>query len=213
MPVYGKGRTNRKNLTQTMVDRGWIERVAGKRVVRRTKLYDIEKTKLKTIERRSGFEIRSFIQKRLKAGGFSKKNPFVVWDWGAGRATAARKIARLFKGNVAVYGTSDLAYQSWAKVKNVKLIHATAEDSLRYFKPESVDLIYSHQALHVLGGGLQSYGEQLLTKLRLGGKLVIVPFNPRRIPTNFQEFTVNGKIFKGETISGKLPAIVVTRVK
>ncbi len=80
-----------------------------------------------------------------------------------------------FGENVAVYGYSDCSYKEWRNNRWVKFVHAPTEDSLRYFKDNSLDMVFSHLGLVHLEKKLPAYLEGLAKKLKVGGRIIIYP--------------------------------------
>jgi trans-aconitate methyltransferase len=189
MPVFGKGhhRLAKVELAELME----INRVNGKRVRTPTRRkWHLTRSKLTVIEKKFGFSLRDELthQMELEQKRNGSKAPAVL-DWGCGMGTAAIELARSFeKTLINVYGCSDLSYSSWQGTKQVKFIHATKEDALRYFKPQSLNLIYSHFGLCHLKDGLRPYLQQWLPKLKVGGKLVtnLDPSQHGLLPTELE---------------------------
>lgn len=121
-----------------------------------------------------------FISQRF----LEKRKPVVVLDWGCGTGLAASEIAKKYEGKARVYGFSKDSYKEWGGIQNVKLIHATAEDLLRYLKDNSVDLIYSYigMAHYPIAAfdpeALPNYLEKLGRKVSSGGKIVLTIGDP-----------------------------------
>jgi SAM-dependent methyltransferase len=169
MPVFGKGRSKKSNAGKSLKDLHVVERRWGscKRSYRREDKWVNVSTGLAEIEKVLDFPLGDEIKKIAASKGRA-----VVLDWGCGTGKAGTEIAQRFGGKVSVYGCSDVAYKEWAKNEKVKFVQATEQDSLRYFKDGSFDLIYSHFGLIHVGSGFGQYLESILPKLSVGGKLV-----------------------------------------
>lgn len=166
MPVYKKGK--RKVVEQRKIIREKQKRnkQQSKRVLIDDPGWAIRRTPLKHIERRLKFPISNYVRDICKRAG----NPIVI-DWGCGEGVAINEIARKFP-KAGCYGFSDVSYKNWNKVKKVKFIHATANDFFRYFKNESVDLVYSFLGLDFIEIRFKKYIENIVPKLKVGGKIV-----------------------------------------
>lgn len=175
MPVFGKGRKNRERVQ--FIGKETVRAESGKRAYLKKAFYAFTKTSAFSIKNQFSplFEKNGFIMERF----MGKRKPVVVLDWGCGKARAIEKIASQYKGTINAYGFSKDSYGQWSKIKNVKLIHATKEDLLRYLKNDSVDVIYSWLGLDYLfplekkpafQEGTQ-YIKKLLQKVSKGGKI------------------------------------------
>ncbi len=207
MPVFGKGRTGRKGITQKLPNRKQILRKGKKRSLQKGPNWKHLTTTLSQIKEASGFDLLKEISSRVKTG----KSVF-VFDWGCGDGTAATQIAKRFGDKVEVIGCSDIAFKEWIGNDKVRFIHETKEGTLRYIKNNSMDFIFSHQGLYHLSTNMQDYVNKLVLKLRPKGKLLIspvyVPFcKQEKLPKN-SEFE-----FKLGFIQGKESAAVITRLK
>jgi len=173
MPVYGKGRGCRAKKNMKMIDHALI--AGAKRRFRPEKhFWPYEETSLKCVERNFGFSLTGEIARRCG----NAKSQVTVLDWGCGKGTAATELAQFGGKNVKVYGCSDVSYEEWLKNDKVKFIHETAEDTLRYFKDGSLDIIYSYYGLWHLEKSPVPYIGRLAQKLKKGGKIIIWPAPP-----------------------------------
>lgn len=180
MSIYGKGRTKRNSAHQRPKPLMRIRRLGKKRTFERIDEWKNISTPLRKIEESLGFNISGEISQRTRQA----TTPVVVLDWGCGAGNAAEAIAAKFGKKVSVYGCSDTSYKEWHAIKTVKLVQATKEDALRYFKKGTMDFIYSHLGLSHTDLASENYLEKLLLKLRLGGKLV-TDINRNDFPTYY----------------------------
>ena len=177
MPVFGKGRTERER--ERFLEKK-VYRQVGKQRYRKRKKWNLEGTSFNWVAEIGFPRIfssllgeRNFIEMRFR----EKSRPLVVIDWGCGNGRAIKELAEKYKGKVYAYGYSGDSYTEWGGNQNVKFIHATKEDLLRYVKDSSVDLIYSHLGLDYLFGKRLSaktqeaidYIAKLVPKLSKGG--------------------------------------------
>ncbi len=131
---------------------------------------------IKPIEKLLDFPIMDHIGKLCKT-----TSPVVV-DWGCGKAISTEEIARA-NPNARVYGFSKESYLHWnllfmggktkkgSASKNLKLIHAEANDFFRYFKNSSIDFMFSRLGLVHLKN-LPLYLERVVPKLKVGGMII-----------------------------------------
>lgn len=89
------------------------------------------------------FGQHDFIKRRFIEIG----RPVVILDWGCGKGTAIEQFAKMYGQQIKAFGYSKDSYADWKNVQNAKIVHATKEDLLRYFKDRSIDFIYSYSAL------------------------------------------------------------------
>lgn len=170
MPVFGRGYIGRKRYEfETR-----LTRLNRKRIFQKRKTYGFESTPLALVEDRLRFNISNFIEDT----SMELKRPIVVLDWGCGKGAALRGLARKFNDKVRLYGFSADSYKEWGPENSANLqiafIQETAENSHRYFKPNSVDLIFSR--LGLVKVKYEKYFFQLLaqlsSKLSTNGMLV-----------------------------------------
>ncbi len=177
MPVFGKGRKTRER--KEFVERQVQRAPFGKRTYGRRDRYIWDRASARMV--RGNFPLifgrKDFILQRFSETG----KPVVVLDWGCGRGNAIERFSKEYGRIVNAYGFSKDSYKKWLKIKGAKIIHATAEDLLRYLKNSSIDLIYSRTGLMYLISfskkdplsiqrGIQ-YIEKLIQKLSSGGKI------------------------------------------
>lgn len=167
MPVYGKNPPRKKKPGRILESNIRVMKLRGKRFYFKDFKWPNENTKLAEVEKNLMFGLRRDIAKRIKSG--QKPN---VLEWGCGTGRAIGWLGRRYNGRINAYGYSDMVYKGWQNKKYVKFIHATKEDLLRYFKNNSIDVIYSHLGLRYLDTELPSYIRTLLPKLRVGGILL-----------------------------------------
>lgn len=121
---------------------------------------------LQTVVKILDFNIENFLLQRA----VEQNKPVVALDWGCGTGRAAEKLGSQIGTRGVVYGCGDDSFQSWRRRKNCKLFQATQEDSLRYVKNGSLDLLYScYGMIHVED---PQYALQWIPKLKIGGKIV-----------------------------------------
>jgi ubiquinone/menaquinone biosynthesis C-methylase UbiE len=170
MPVYRKGR---KVTAEKVLIRPDFNR---KRMSERRWLWAFEQGSLRDMENALRFPIKKHVKQLAK-----KTNPVVV-DWGCGWGNAAAELAAA-EPKAKVYGFSRDSYGNWNTIingnknegkeplQNVKFIHAVANDFFRYFKNNSIDLIYSRLGIkHVLIQG--EYIKRMIPKLKIGGIII-----------------------------------------
>jgi ubiquinone/menaquinone biosynthesis C-methylase UbiE len=122
-----------------------------------------------------------------------RKNPSpVIVDWGCGTAKAIEEIA-LLEPKIKAYGFSNVFYESWEKLNKTKLIYADGDQFNRYFKKNSVDLIFSHYGLFHQNQHLQNYLTKVLPSLKKGG--ILIANAPEKMNFEFKK-----KIIIGENI-------------
>lgn len=213
MPVFGKGRsTGSKNQRQERRAEK-LKPQLGKEIrrlipgfpreIRKRQIYGFDRTPFNEVRKmydnvfgpRGNLTAKNdFITRRYQEGG----RPIVVLDWGCGAGTTIRELAREYGDKVHAYGFSKDSYNEWEHIDNAKLIQATMEDLPRYFKNDSVDLIYSKLGLdHVLGSktSVDRVLTPLLAKLSPGGKLVFdVDWNPGLIEKIKTRFSTESRI-------------------
>lgn len=119
----------------------------GRKYVKRRK-WNYETSALVDVEDTLKFRISKFISKKLR----EKKSPYgvskvVVVDWGCGNGTALQDLQRKFGDSVSLFGISVDSYAEWKEPGAITFLQRNAKNSWRYFKPGSVDLMYSHFGL------------------------------------------------------------------
>lgn len=135
-----------------------------------------ENSSLRAIEWDLSFRITEHVAE------LAKKSTTVVVDWGCGKGAAiAELVAQIPKSRG--YGFSGDSFREWneilngnkaKKIKpatNVTFIHADANDFFRYFRNNSIDVLYSHLGLEHLDNQLE-YLKRLISKLKKGGIIV-----------------------------------------
>ena len=142
--LLGKGRKGRER--KTLLEKEIIRPGEEKRKYRKRGWYIRTRSSSKRL--RSYFPLlfkgKDFIQER-----FDKKGePVIVLDWGCGRGNTITGFAKEYDSKIKAYGFSKDSYKEWQKIDNVKLIHSTDMNLLRYLKNNSVDLIYSRFGLY-----------------------------------------------------------------
>lgn len=206
MPIYGKGRTTRARKSYP-VDIMLITRgQGGKRRLVGTCGWDVHRSTIAEIEKTSGYPIRKELWKKFNKTG----KPLSVLDWGCGNGRAATELAKEFGSALRVYGCGDEFYKEWVQNSSVHFIHETAYDSLRYFKNNSLDLVYSHYALHYLREALPEYINKLAPKLKKGGKIIIAGERYEKFPFKTKKFRVGNNVFKAkETIRTRVQRLSI----
>ncbi|MDO8427619.1 MAG: class I SAM-dependent methyltransferase [Candidatus Diapherotrites archaeon] len=167
MPVFGKGRTQRKGPTIRKDHNEIARKLKKERTVRETKkgiIWEFSHGSLSDVIKHLNYPIQEHIEHLLKR----RKNPVIV-DWGCGAGTAITTLAQQFP-KARCYGFGDQRHPEWKTNEHAKLIWAPAEDFRRYFKDNSIDFMYSHLGLTHLHNPVYVIG--LLKKLRTGGTLV-----------------------------------------
>jgi SAM-dependent methyltransferase len=199
--TYGKGRNKGKrkeNAKKSMVDFGEFNR-ALKRYVSKGLSWPIERSTIEYVEEQLSFPLRKKIKEKLK----SKKEINVV-DLGCGRGVAIDGIAKI-KG-VNAYGFSKNAYKEWVDNNRVKFIHSDDRFFSKYFKKNSVDVIYSHLGFIYFGGLTRSIGENyieilkpILPSLKKGGIFVADITPERGRNRNKQQIEIEDSVFEVQT--------------
>lgn len=166
MPVYFKGWKPREEIREgTPIIRKGKKRVYGK--IGETGYWGAIDRKIKVIEASVSYPIMKMVQRMIRDG----EKPVIV-DWGCGKGTAISELARK-NPKAKFYGVSDQFYPNWLRIKSAKFIHAPAEDFFRYFKNNSIDILYSSAAIEYLKEKLPDYVKMLLPKLRKSGVLAL----------------------------------------
>lgn len=186
MPTYGKGRASRQRPNypplgkRIIVDHSPLPRQKKTRVrYLAAHPWEVNATKYSQVVRTMQFSPRAFARQRALAN----HRPSVVVEWGCGTGDAIRTISE--EGRlVKCYGISRDSYPSWNSSRNVKFIQETPDRAVRYLKRlKGIDLIYSHWGLnHMYGKRGQgdinhfaNYVNELITTLRVGGRIVFFP--------------------------------------
>lgn len=172
MPIYGKGRVERKSNDRHPIKTAHIrEQIEdGPRKRRRTRwvLYEwtVFHTPLSRISADLNFDIPSWVKRKLE------HKPHVnVLDWGCGSGVAATQLSEQLGSKVNVYGYGDMPHPTWARNSRVKFIWQDHETMLRYFKDRSLDLIYSRLGLYQMLKDTIPLGERVSYFARLSRKL------------------------------------------
>jgi len=123
-----------------------------------------------------GVPLQKQVANRCKTG-----NPVVV-EWGCGRGHSIADLARN-NPRAKLYGFSKESYREWNKLlnkdpknakkqnTNLKFIHAEADDFFRYFKDNSIDIMFSKLGLCHLANFSQ-YLREVVPKLKVGGIII-----------------------------------------
>jgi len=170
MPVY---KTGRKVKLEKVVKR---TRATARRVFGKPRYWLENNTAVKLIEWMLRYPVKDHVAK------LAKRTKPVVVDWGCGGGAAAAEVAKTVQES-KVYGFSANSHKDWntiingdkkkgiKPVKNVKFIHADAEDFFRYFKDNSIDFLYSRLGICHLDSQAE-YLKRLVPKLKPGGIIV-----------------------------------------
>lgn len=140
MAVYGKGRAHR-----AIPLRHRPGRIITEWEPRRPHRIELTRPRRDSFPAHSisvnlGFPIGGWINKRNRKTG----KPVVVLDWGCKDGKGIIEFAHKYLDRVQAYGFSIDNHAAWTKTNFVKFIWNDPYRLLRYFKKESVDLIYSH---------------------------------------------------------------------
>lgn len=169
MPVFGKGRASakRQSSLRSYVGREAFEKSNQVHYGPKDRFL-LEGSSLRKVRGyfRGLFGDNDFIQQRYAQSG----KPVVVLDWGCGQGQAIEEVGKHFGERVRAYGFSKDSHKEWKRATHAKLILNTADRMLRYFKPGSIDLIYSHFGLYHYHPA--PYLVKLVTRLKPGGKIV-----------------------------------------
>ena len=210
MPIFGRGR-RRNDLRFTGTQ---IVRTGKVKSYPRREFWNDEISTLSRVETEFGYSLTNFIRKRFARNNHSKgtAKPVVVLDWGCGAGIALHMLDEIFGRQVELYGFSKDHYAEWSgNSKNIAFIQETANNSPRFFKERSIDLIYSFFGInHLLGS--QNFYEllgQLLKKLSKKGRFVISrldrkPHSPLLLLRVKSEASKNGVSIKIRKLSNCL---------
>lgn len=186
MPVYGKGRTGKKNsATGLKIIRLPIKgKKIKKRVFKRRSKWTEINNPLREINKTMGINLIIETKNLFK----QKKRKVVVVDWGCGTGKAITELAAKCQKEANCYGFAQDSYREWKESLSVKYIQAEAWDFPRYFKDNSIDLMFSFSAFELneptLHGPwpyigtdayLVKYLEKIKSKFEIGGKLFVFP--------------------------------------
>lgn len=190
MPVYGKKSIARRNVEKKFhnssffrrkkprlyLNRQFLQprRITSKIGKGKRELFDaggwlFNSARLSTVERHVGFKIGEHVQELSR----QIQSPVIV-DWGCGDGRSISEISKLAP-SARCYGFSNQYYAKWKKNEAVKFIHADTGDFFRYFKDNSINLIYTRLGLvHLLGKPFATnYMTKLIAKLSIEGKLIL----------------------------------------
>jgi len=191
MPVYRKGKKYQKEINEAT-----IKRIKGKRVIVKEERWGITATPLRdiymdftcNIKGKKVFDFKEEIKKISE----KVKNPVIV-DWGCGKGTAITELAYNFK-NAKCYGFSKEYYAKWEDniESGVKFIHATAEDFKRYFKNNSIDVLYSYVGLyHLPKQQIIDYIKEIIPKIKKNG-FIIFNYSAKKIEEIMHSLKIEG---------------------
>jgi len=200
---FGKGRSSGQRLKarkESFVDRGevWYDRTsrgmsALKGRGQNNELWLSERNNIKDIESRLAFPLRRFLDKTFK-----QDKPFVLVDWGCGIGNAISNLAAKFP-KAETYGFSMHSYKEWLGNKNTKFILSRDSRFRRYFKKESVDVIYSHLGFFHLPNSFE-HVKVILPCLKKGGILITdIPGDSlklKSIELDGMKFSIKEKIWE-----------------
>jgi len=171
MPIYRTGKFVTKEQRITALT-GHKKRS----FIKKSFLNLVQNAPLEFVESNLSFPIKSHVKNLAR-----KINPVVV-DFGCGKGQASAEIAKDVPKS-RVYGFSDTSYRNWNRIingntekgvpprHNIKFIHAEAKDFPRYFKDNSIDIVYSHLGLMHTPNQME-YLRQLIPKLKKSGIIV-----------------------------------------
>ncbi len=149
---------------------GEVETWGRKRAVKPTNIlpdlkrpWPTESSTLRGVQKWLSINLIDLTSLRLK----QSQAPVVV-DWGCARGVAINKLAQKFP-KVKAHGFSDVSYQEWLSDKKAKYIFSKHNLFRRYFKKESVDILFSKLGVYHLGKRAPQYIEQILPVLKVGG--------------------------------------------
>jgi SAM-dependent methyltransferase len=195
MPIYGKGRTigakgrvalARQIKHKEQVERDYQEKEFGeiihhiKRRYTNYGSYEYERTPLISIQKILGIDLEKAIQEKCHLPqGLTKP---VIVDWGCGAGTSITELAKKFHDKAHFYGFGDVFYEDWRRNEQVKFVHGIGTDFPRYFKKNSIDIIYSFSSLsHEF---TPDYMKKILPALKIGG-IIITDVNPFSLEREF----------------------------
>ncbi len=115
-----------------------------------------------------------------------KRKPLTVVDWGCHDGTAIGELARKTTGIARCFGFDLERSPNWRKLQHVSFLQRRQQHFPRYFKPESIDLLYTHWGLfHILRKekeeGFARYIATIAPKLAKGGMLISTPVEHARV--------------------------------
>ncbi|MDD3160146.1 MAG: class I SAM-dependent methyltransferase [Candidatus ainarchaeum sp.] len=209
--------TNPLTVFRTEVSR---KTILGRHTVRQyspNQFWGFEHSNLSQVQANLKFNLVDHISNSFK----STKSPVVV-DFGCGMGTALASLSqRKELLGAKFYGFADLLYKEWflSDREKVNFIHGTVSDFNRYFKSNSVDLIYSHKGLKTVPNS-PIYIFQMLSCLRKNGKLVTdLSFTHRKqfidIFLKKELISLDGHNYKIEQINteqNKDGELIITRI-
>ena len=166
MGVFGKKRTHRR-LPRPLRDMSSMAREHGRRAIRGKVNWPIADSNLAWVQNRLNLDL-------IKLVKASHQKPVVV-DWGCGKGIAITELAEKIR-QAQCFGFSKEFYEDWTGNNRVKFIHGVAEDFLRYFKNNSIDVAYSFFGLLHSSGNPRTVLRnvlQVISKLKVGGKLIM----------------------------------------
>lgn len=142
MPVY-RNRNGRRLLVLSRA-----RRIDGKNRVRVAShgAYRMLDSSLRQVESAMGISLHDLVHARAVDG----VKPVVV-DWGCGSGRAIEELGLATKGVARCLGVSDESFVEWNGRAGVEFIHASTGSWARFFKPGSIDVLFSHHGFeHVL---------------------------------------------------------------
>lgn len=148
-----------------------IKRQGKKRILHKHDGWRTHTSSLQQINQTFGFPSKWKLQNVIRrlASVRTSKNPLVVLDWGCGNGRALRELEKMTDPSTTrLLGYSDVSYPEWNKVTRTRIIYENKHDLLRYIKPGSLGVIFSHLGiLHLIDKN--EYVVELAKKLEIGG--------------------------------------------
>ena len=170
MPVY-KTRSKKKIMLAS------VRRISGnrRRIFAKRRKWDTVGNNIEQVELHLGFPIQKHVAELCKT-----KKPTVV-EFGCAKGFSTADVARQ-NTSARVYGFSAESYRMWDRLLNkdpltnkpnpkLKFVHGEASDFGRYFRNNSVDLLYSKSGLLHVPDQI-AYLKTLVPKLTVGGVLI-----------------------------------------
>lgn len=123
------------------------------------------------VERETRFGLSNWIQNRCQQQGTSA--PIRIVDWGCGNGATITELCQKFGPQIEGFGVANQSHSAWAKNRFATFIMETEKKLHRYFKPNTVDLVFSESGLRQLDVlDRMKTIENWVPRLKKGGILV-----------------------------------------
>ncbi len=98
------------------------------------------------------------------------RKPLIV-DWGCGKEIATEQLGKTLGDEARVIGFGDIMKKEWIQKESVEFIHGESSSFFRYFKDNSINILYSHYGIMHLTGA-EIYIKNMIKKIAPAGFLV-----------------------------------------